>query len=348
MIITEYSVGMESKYSMSTKTTASISSNAQPVVKLPGVKDMYVSSKDDECENGFLSSMNYFLDKHGEVSQVDQPRDNSDKTDIPTKVKFQTLSYLLRILFGKVFAGENTDFRSFLDEISSGSNRGYMLETTHASYTYEESQELSFSTAGVVKTVDGKEINFGINFSMSESFKQEFQIDTARIREYSLMDPLVINLDAETVNLSDQTFMFDLNCDGELDEISQLGYGSAFLALDKNGNGVIDDGSELFGAKTGNGFYELSLYDEDGNGWIDEADDIFDKLKIMTVDEDGKQRLIDLKKGDVGAIFLGYADTQYNMNNSDNELNGVIRRTGVFMRESGSVGTIQHVDLAVS
>ena len=348
MIITEYSVGMESKYSMTTKATASVSQSMQKVAKLPGVKDMYVSSNKDDSDGEFLSSMNYFLDKHGEVSQVDRVSDSSDRSDVPTKVKFQTLSYLLRIIFGKVLHGGNDDFRRTIDELFSGSAGNYMVETTHAQYCYEESQELSFSTAGIVRTADGKEINFGINFSMSESFKEEYQIDTARIREYSLMDPLVINLNTDSVSISDQTFMFDLDCDGKLDEISNVGSGSAFLALDKDGNGKIDDGSELFGAKTGNGFYELSLYDDDGNGWIDEADEIFDKLKIMTVDEDGKQRLIDLKKGDVGAIFLGYADTQYNLNNSDKELGGVIRRTGVFVRESGLAGTIQHVDLAVS
>ena len=44
----------------------------------------------------------------------------------------------------------------------------------------------------------------------------------------------VINLDTDIASLSDQTFYFDIDADGELDEISQLGAGSGYLALDKN------------------------------------------------------------------------------------------------------------------
>ena len=75
-----------------------------------------------------------------------------------------------------------------------------------------------------------------------------------------------------------------------------------FLALDKNGDGRMNDGSELFGTASGDGFKDLAAYDEDGNGWIDENDSIYSQLKIWTKDENGKDHLIDLKDADVGAI----------------------------------------------
>ena len=53
-----------------------------------------------------------------------------------------------------------------------------------------------------------------------------------------------------------------------------LGKGSGFLALDKDGNGKIDDGNELFGTKSSDGFGDLREYDSDGSGWIDENDEI--------------------------------------------------------------------------
>lgn len=62
-----------------------------------------------------------------------------------------------------------------------------------------------------------------------------------------------------------------MDCDGKQEEISKLNAGCGYLALDKNGDGVINDGNELFGVKTGDGFYELSKYDSDLNGWIDET-----------------------------------------------------------------------------
>ncbi|MBQ9459463.1 MAG: hypothetical protein IJU66_05970 [Oscillospiraceae bacterium] len=107
----------------------------------------------------------------------------------------------------------------------------------------------------------------------------------------------------------------------------------------------IDDGSELFGTKSGDGFADLAAYDEDGNGWIDESDSVFAKLRVWVRGSDG-DRLLDLKEANVGAIYLGSADTEFTFKDSaTNETNGVMRRTGVYLRETGEAGTISHVDL---
>jgi hypothetical protein len=163
-----------------------------------------------------------------------------------------------------------------------------------------------------------------------------------------MTDPLVINLDTASATVSDQKFRFDLNADGTEEEISYLNSGSGFLALDKNGDGQINDGNELFGAKTGDGFGELSAYDSDGNGWIDEADEVFSKLKVWVKNEDGTDRLLSLKEANVGAIYLGSASTDYSLTNrTAAEANAQIRKTGVYLKETGQAGTIQHIDFAV-
>ena len=123
---------------------------------------------------------------------------------------------------------------------------------------------------------------------------------------------------------------------------------SVFLALYKNNDGVINDGNELFGTKSGDGFKDLERYDEDGNGWIDEGDSVFNNLKIWTKDENGKNNLLSLSDVGIGAIYLGRADTTFSLNDaSSNETNAVIRKTGIYLREDGTAGTIQHVDLAL-
>lgn len=100
--------------------------------------------------------------------------------------------------------------------------------------------------------------------------------------------------------------------------------------------------------KLKNSYKSLAEYDEDKNGWIDEADSIYQELKVWTKDENGEDKLIDLKKADVGAIYLGSADTEFSLNDMDtNHTNGVIRKTGIYLKESGGAGTVQHVDLAV-
>ena len=93
---------------------------------------------------------------------------------------------------------------------------------------------------------DGSTAEF--NFELGYSREFETYSETLGF-ERQLKDPLVINLSDQPMSLSDQTIQFDLDMDGELDNISTLSQGAGFIGLDKNNNGIIDDGSELFGAE---------------------------------------------------------------------------------------------------
>lgn len=209
-----------------------------------------------------------------------------------------------------------------------------------------ESESTTFATKGIVQTADGRNIDFNMEVSMSRAFMQETNL--LEVKDYIKTDPLMINLDTNIGSVSDQKFFFDLDSDGKEEQISFAGKGSGFLALDKNGDGKINDGSELFGTSSGDGFKDLAEYDEDGNGWIDENDSIFNRLKVWTKDENGKDFLIDLKKADVGAIYLRNADTQFSLKDNENKLNAEIKKTGIYLREStGAAGTLNHVDLVI-
>lgn len=208
-----------------------------------------------------------------------------------------------------------------------------------------EAEDTSFSTVGTVRTSDGREIRFHVDVAMSRRFQQHVRNDLD-MAAFTMCDPLVINLDTDMAELSDQKFYFDIDADGEPDEISGLGAGSGYLALDKNGDGIINDGSELFGTSSGNGFADLAEYDEDGNGWIDENDAIWDKLKIWCKDENGNDVLYSLSDKGVGAICLQNVSTDFTLKGEGGKTNGAIRNTGVFLYENGNVGTVQHVDVA--
>ncbi len=219
-------------------------------------------------------------------------------------------------------------------------------KTTVLSSFYGESEKTAFKTAGLVKTADGREINFGVTLEMSRSFCKKYE--SLLQSSYILTDPLVINLDTDIGSVTEQKFLFDIDTDGTKEEISFAGAGSGFLALDNNNDGIINDGSELFGTQSGDGFKDLAGYDEDGNGWIDEADEVFGKLKVWVKDEDGKDRLLNLKEAGVGAIYLDNASTEFSLNRiEDNTTDAVIRKTGIYLKENGDVGTIQHIDLAI-
>ena len=283
-----------------------------------------------------------------------------ERLEMARDIKQKSLDYLLRILFGdegkyvkdinKINRSSTPGEKSANNPVTVQANSiGQHLGTgwNHYSFYYcAESETTCFSTNGTAITTDGRSIHFQISVEMSRSFVEmaEEKIDFGQPR---LCDPLVINLNTNTASVSDQKFFFDLDADGIKDEISILGKDSGYLALDSNSDGIINDGTELFGTQSGNGFQDLLIHDEDKNGWIDEADSIFHKLKIWSMDENGISTLIDLKEAGIGALYLGYEDTQFSLKNAAHETNAVIQKTGVFLYEDGTSGTLQQMDLAV-
>lgn len=211
--------------------------------------------------------------------------------------------------------------------------------------SHSESEKLAFSAAGIVKTADGRQISFTADLAMSRSFYSESYV-SIRAGD-ALKDPLVINYDSPAARLTDTKYRFDIDADGKVDQISFVQQGSGFLAIDKNNDGRINDGSELFGTASGDGFADLAAYDGDSNGWIDENDAIFNKLRIWTKDAEGKDYLLALGQVGVGAIFIGKAATEFALNDANNVQHGQIRSTGIFLRENGLPGTVQQIDLAV-
>ncbi|MDD6811069.1 MAG: hypothetical protein PUD93_04275 [Lachnospiraceae bacterium] len=284
------------------------------------------------------------LSNTGRIAAADEEKDAKED------IRQYCMRYLMYLLFGEHYKEKLDEFwGNEMGTSSSFTDVGSMVMNTYnvtQLYYHSESETTSFSTNGVVKTADGREITFGLELEMSRSFTQYYKENYSyTVSEYA--DPLVINLDSNIAELSDQKFFFDLDCDGEKEEISTLKSGSGYLALDLNQDGVINDGGELFGAKSGNGFADLAKYDADGNGWIDENDSIWEKLLIWTKDEEGNDKQYHLSEAGVGAICLNSAETEYALNSGkDNHNNGVIRRTGIFLYENGNVGTLQHLDLA--
>ncbi|MED9903064.1 MAG: hypothetical protein UFG06_02650 [Lachnospiraceae bacterium] len=229
--------------------------------------------------------------------------------------------------------------------VTVGANGPWKEQVTMSSI-FTEKEVTSFSTAGMVETADGRSISFNVNLEMSREFTSTFGMEYTR--KVFCVDPLVINLEGSPAGFSDQTFFFDLNQDGKKEKLAQLSSGSGMLALDKNKDGSINDGGELFGTKSGDGFKDLAAYDEDGNGWIDESDNVFKDLKIWTRDADGKERLLAIGEAGVGAIYLGKAATEFSLKQQEtNKTQGIIRSTGIFLKENGEAGTIQHVDMVI-
>lgn len=230
-------------------------------------------------------------------------------------------------------------FREKADAIRSLTLGGGGVQIMQTRLT--EKEEILVRASGTVQTADGQTIDFSMDLGM----KRVSEVESRDVVE--VIDPLVINYGGGAVELSSQTMAFDLDSDGKAETVSRLKTGSGFLALDLNQDNQINNGQELFGAVTGDGFSELAFYDQDGNNWIDENDGIYDQLLIWSMDEQGRSRLEKLSQAGIGAIHLGSVTSEFILKGDDTETLGQVRSTGMALTESGEARSVQQIDLKV-
>ena len=146
-------------------------------------------------------------------------------------------------------------------------------------------------------------------------------------------DPIIIDLnkDGTTTSKLNGAVNFDMDNNGFKEATGWISKDDAFLAYDRNGNGKIDNGSELFGDKTvsvgaygytgktaENGFEALKEFDSNGDNIIDEKDKDFDKLLLWQdlntngLTEEGELKT--LKEHNIKSIDLRYKETQIDNN----------------------------------
>jgi hypothetical protein len=135
------------------------------------------------------------------------------------------------------------------------------------------------------------------------------------------VSPIVINLGGGSYRLSDPSdpVQFDIDVDGDSERMTWTARNAAmgFLAFDRNGNGRVDDGAELFGNHTplgggpaANGFEALRQYDDNADGQLDREDAAWTHL-LLWVDENHNGRsesieLLRLAGTDITALELDY------------------------------------------
>jgi hypothetical protein len=213
----------------------------------------------------------------------------------------------------------------------------------HIEQIHQETETTDFTATGQVVTADGRSISFDFGLAMHRELTQTSTTDIQAGDAVKKVDPIAINLSGGSVALSSTRSAFDLNSDGTAEQVALPAAGTYFLALDRNGNGNIDNGGELFGPTTGHGFTELKSLDGDGNGWIDEADAAYASLKLWAGPDGGQMSLAD---AGVGALYVGRsASTQFDLRSDSNETLGQIVSSSIYLGESGQPGAVQQVDL---
>lgn len=173
-------------------------------------------------------------------------------------------------------------------------------------------EETSPTTAASAEnSTDAVETDQVVTFEAMVS-QRELELNVSINQQPQVTDPLTLDLAGNGFRTSglSRSVSFDLDGDGKRDQISVPVGDDALLALDRNGNGRIDDGRELFGDQNGaaNGFAELSKYDDNGDGRIDALDAVFERLSLLSFDGQGSQTTQTLRQAGVSSIHLHARD----------------------------------------
>ena len=144
----------------------------------------------------------------------------------------------------------------------------------------------------------------------------------------------------------EQGAQFDIDGDGAADQTAFVQGDDAFLALDANGNGLIDSGRELFGDQDGhaNGFEKLSSFDSNSDGKIDALDPIFSRLSLLSdLNGDGQvqaHEIISLAQAGIQSLQLVYQSIQ-----AEDSKGNTATELASFERDDGSQGNLVDVNL---
>ncbi|ECW1082974.1 hypothetical protein F3U23_21010 [Salmonella enterica] len=172
--------------------------------------------------------------------------------------------------------------------------------------------------------------------------------------QHSHYDPIIIDLNGDGVKTISKSAGLVFDHDGNLfaENTGWVSPEDGLLVLDKNHDGKIGSGNELFGSNTilnngqkaQNGYEALREYDENHDGMIDKNDSIWSQLKVWqdknsnaSVD-DGE--LLSMEQLKITGVKLNYQ----NINNTDSEGNAHLQQ-GDVIYEDGHIGTAEDIGL---
>jgi len=164
-----------------------------------------------------------------------------------------------------------------------------------------------------------------------------------------LLDPIVVDVDGDGVELlarADASVFFDMDGDGIKELTGWVGKDDAFLSIDANNNGIIDNINELVGDLNRSGFAELKSYDLNGDDVVDSKDSVFSKLRIWNdknsngITDAGELRT--LAQAGIKSIDLKYTTVSFNAEGNH------IHEQATFEKTDGTTGTIVDAWLDVS
>ncbi len=225
---------------------------------------------------------------------------------------------------------------------SSGNQRAGWGIQIDIERTQTETTSVSFVAQGTIVTEDGKTIAFDASF-IAQSASITVQNISLREGDAKMEDPLVLLYSGTQAELSQQAQAFDLGADGKPVQLPGISNG-AYVVQDLNKNGTVDDGKELIGALSGDGFADLRAMDQDGNGFIDSGDAKYQDLYLW---QPGGGKLTGLADAHILGLYTGNAATPFDLKAQNGDVGGRVNTTGIAINEDGTVRPLEQIDVKV-
>jgi hypothetical protein len=199
----------------------------------------------------------------------------------------------------------------------------------------------------LVPSAHAAELNLALNPELNNLF--------TAARGWVRRDPLSLDLDGDGIEAvgATSTILFDHDGDGVKSGTGWLKGDDGLLVLDKNGNGTIDNGTELFGvdyvksdgSTAAHGFDALSDLDSNGDGVFDSQDARYADVRVWRdLNQDGISdagELASLAEHGIASIDLGYATRTVNLGNGNRQ-----SAEAAYTRTDGSTGLVANLDFA--
>lgn len=281
--------------------------------------------------NGAAKSIDYKVEKQTRVlinTQTPAFKSNDYSLQPNTGKNIQTsatlssnvevVKQLLEYMLGKKI---NVTENPLQSRTESGNNTELDKQATNPSFEISETsslreQALFSKFEGSVSDDSGKVINLKL-----EEYVYKYE-ETTSIYAGPVKDPLVVSLDGGPLCQS-----------RTIDGLPQFDNGG-YVAFDKNGDGRIDEMTELLGQSSGNAFQDLVSLDSDGNYWVDSGDAAWCNLYLYT---NGTASHLD--KSGLGALYTGSLGTNF----EDDAY--YIKGKGIALYEDGKPASLSRIEI---
>jgi hypothetical protein len=206
-------------------------------------------------------------------------------------------------------------------------------------------QQLDYQVQGTFK-VNERELFLDYKYSLAS---EQVSYSKIEMSVEALKDPIIVQFGAQGLGEISGQKDFDINQDSSLNILPVFSGDVGYLVYDKNHNNKADDGGELFGPETGQGFTELALLDSNKNGFIDAEDQHFEKLYLWQPGKDNNQaeQWLSLKEAEIQAISVSATSTPYDFYDQQGEIQAQLRQSSFAISDNGTGRGVHQVDVRI-